>query len=174
MSWFPQENEYAPYYAGYVGKLDGQNVLSVLEEQLTVIPAKLATLTIEQWAYRYAEGKWSVKELIGHLTDAERVFNYRAWRFGRGDTETQLPGFDQDQYIAGANFDAYSAALLMEDWQATRMSTISLRKGLTDEMALFSGIASGNGMSVRALFAVTAGHTIHHISILNERYGLSL
>ena len=174
MNWFPQENEYAEYYAGYVSKVSGQNVLSVLEEQLERIPSKLANLTEEQWTYRYAEGKWSVKELVGHLTDAERVFAYRAWRFGRGDTKTELPGFDQDEYIEGANYDSYSAELLVQDWQSTRMSTLSLRRGLTEQMAQNMGIASGKNMSVRALFAVTAGHTIHHINILNERYGLSI
>lgn len=173
MSWFPNENEYASFYAGYINQVEGQNVMSVLEEQLDSLPQKLAALSHEQWMHRYAEGKWSVKELVGHLADAERVFAYRAWRFGRGDT-TVLPGFDQDIYITGANYNSYSVELLIEDWQSVRMSTLSLRKGLSDEMALLSGVASGHSMSVRALFTVTAGHTIHHIKVLNERYDLSL
>ncbi|MEM6344053.1 MAG: DinB family protein [Bacteroidota bacterium] len=174
MNWLPLENEYADFYAGYVANIKGKNVLRVLEEQLAAIPPKLADLSKSQWAYRYAEGKWSVKELIGHLTDAERVFAYRAWRFGRGDTETELPGFDENAYVKGAHFDTYSVELLIQDWQSTRMGTLSLRRGLTDEMGLNSGIASGKRMSVRALFAVTAGHTIHHINVLNERYGLAI
>ncbi|MFK7920490.1 MAG: DinB family protein [Bacteroidia bacterium] len=173
MSWYPNENEYAPFYAGYVNHLEGKNIMTVLEEQLSTLPQKLAALSQKQWMHRYAEGKWSVKELVGHLTDAERVFSYRAWRFGRGDT-TALPGFDQDIYIAGANYDSYSVELLVQDWRSVRMATLCLRLGLSDEMALLSGVASDNSMSVRALFAVTAGHTIHHINVLNERYGLSL
>lgn len=173
MSWSPTPEEYAPFYAGYVGYVEGQNSLHVLRQQLEGFPARLAKLSEEQWAYRYAEGKWSIKELIGHMTDAERVFAYRALRFSRGDS-TPLPGFDENQYVDTAQFDRLSPDLIIRDWQYTRMSTVSLRYGLSDEIASFTGQASGHPMSVRALFAVTAGHTIHHIKVMRERYNLDL
>ncbi|MEL7338934.1 MAG: DinB family protein [Bacteroidota bacterium] len=173
MSWSPSPEEYAPYYANYVRFVEGQNSLHVLRQQLEGFTAKLAKLTEAQWNYRYEADKWSVKEIVGHLTDTERVFAYRALRFSRGDT-TALPGFDQDQFIANAQFDRLSPDLIMRDWQYTRMSTVSLRYGLADEVASLAGEASGHKMSVRALFAVTAGHTIHHIKVMRERYELDL
>ncbi|MEL6843551.1 MAG: DinB family protein, partial [Bacteroidota bacterium] len=110
-NWFPKPEEYAPYYAGYIGYVEGQNSLHILRQQLEGFTAKLAKLTEEQWSYRYEEGKWSVKEVLGHLTDTERVFAYRALRFSRGDT-SPLPGFDQNQYAANAQYDRLSPDLI--------------------------------------------------------------
>lgn len=173
MSWSPNPEEYAPYYAGYIGYIEGQNSLHVLRQQLEGFTSKLAKLTEEQWSYRYEEGKWSVKEVVGHLTDTERIFAYRALRISRGDA-TALPGFEQNQYVANAQFDRLSPDLITRDWQYTRMSTVSLRYGLSDEVAGITGEASGNPVSVRALFAMIAGHTIHHIKVMRERYNLDL
>lgn len=171
MNWIPQDNEYAPFYASYVAHMEGKNVLQVLNEQVDRLMGRFSRLTDEQWAYRYAPGKWSIKELLGHLSDAERVFAYRAMRIGRGDP-TPLPGFDENQYVANAGHNDLAPELLIEEWRFVRMSTILLRKTFQEQHAAQMGTGSGTAISLRALFAITAGHTEHHIQVMQERYGL--
>lgn len=123
----------------------------------------------EKSLHRYAPGKWSVKEVLGHVIDAERIFTYRALRFARND-HTPLAGFDQDPYIAAANFDARPWSDFVEEFEHVRRSTVLFFRGLTPEQALRCGVASEASVSVRALGYIIAGHELHHVKILRDRY----
>ncbi|MEZ4687685.1 MAG: DinB family protein [Bacteroidia bacterium] len=167
---YPSPNEYAPYYHTYVGKIDPQtDLISLLKSQFEASALLLSGLTEAQELFRYAPGKWSIRELLGHMTDGERVFAYRAMRIARGDS-TPLPGFEQDDYVAVANFDRRSAASLLAEWRGLREATIALAEGLNEEAEARMGVASDNPVSVRALLYIIAGHEKHHMEILRERY----
>jgi hypothetical protein len=126
-------------------------------------------LSEEQGNSRYEPGKWSIKELVGHINDAERIFGYRALRIARGD-QTPLPGFEQDDFIAGANFDACTLADLTTEFELIRRSNLAMFKQLGDEAWVRRGTASDNTISVRALAYIIAGHEVHHLNILRSRY----
>jgi uncharacterized damage-inducible protein DinB len=164
----PAPNEYAPYYEGYVSLVEG-DVLETLERQGAETAALLGRLTEEQGDSRYAPGKWSVKELVGHVIDAERVFAYRALRIARGD-RTPLPGFDQDPYVANSNAAGRTLPSLADEFSHVRASTLALLRSLDDAAWSRSGVASDNEVTVRALAHIIAGHETHHIKILRERY----
>lgn len=166
----PAADEHAPYYATYI-KLSGPDALFGLEEQIVGSQRLLAAASEEQAMHRYAPGKWSVKEVVGHLCDAERIFAYRALRFARTDA-TELPGFDENLYVPAGNFDSRSLPDLAAEFAAIRVATVALFRGF-DEAALGRrGIANGQSMSVRALGHTLVGHEAHHMAILHERYGL--
>jgi len=166
----PDSTEYAPFYAGYVASVpESTNVLTLLEQQLKDLDAVLAGVDEEKGLFRYEEGKWSIKELICHMSDAERVFGYRVLRFSRND-QTPLPGFEENAYIAAANADSRSLTNLVEEFKLLRNSNLMLFANLTREQEELQGIASGNAMSVRALIYITAGHVAHHFKIMRERY----
>jgi len=168
----PGADEYAPYYAKYVSQLTGDDVLALLEAQ-AVTTARLLGATPESLAgHRYAPEKWSVREVVGHLCDAERVFAYRALRFGRGD-ETPLQGFEENDYVPAGRFERRSLADVAAEFAAVRLATLALFRSFDAPALLLRGTANDQPVSVRALAAILAGHEFHHVKLLRERYGLT-
>jgi uncharacterized damage-inducible protein DinB len=165
----PAETEYAPYYGKYVSLVAGDDVLASLGDGLPVTLALLRSVPEERANLRYAPGKWSIKELLGHMIDTERIFAYRALRFARGDT-TPLSGFEQEDYIRNASFDACSLAALVAEFESVRRATLFLFKHLDGEAWMRNGVASESGVSVRALAYIIAGHELHHTGVLRDRY----
>jgi hypothetical protein len=167
----PKQDEYAPYYARYVERVAGRDVRAILEGQVEEIRALAGPLSEEEGAARYEPGKWSVKEVIGHIADTERVMSYRLLRIARGDP-TPLPGFDQDPYVAAAHSDARTLDSLVAELEAVRASTLALVESLGAEEWGRRGVASGYEVSASALAHIIAGHLAHHVVVLRERYGL--
>jgi hypothetical protein len=165
----PEETEYASYYGKYVSLVAGDDILSALNRQLSETLALLRSVSEAQAGSRYAAGKWSIKELVGHIIDAERIFAYRALRFARND-KTPVPGFEQDDYIRNASFDACSFGDLAAEFESVRRSTIFLFGHLDGEAWMRRGVASESEVSVRALAYIIAGHELHHVGILRDRY----
>jgi len=162
-------NEYAEYYSQYIKHSGNANLLDVLKESAQALNSLFETISDEKMNYKYAEDKWTIKDMLLHIIDAERVFAYRALRFARAD-KTNLPGFEHDDYVFVANANGRSKASLLNEYNAQRESTIQLFSNFKDEMLMQIGVASGNPMSVRALGFVTAGHETHHCNIIKERY----
>ena len=167
----PLESEYAPYYQGYIGRVTEQEILPVLRSQLDALDVLLGRVTPERETYRYAEGKWSVREIVGHLIDAERVFGHRAFCIARGD-RNNMPGFDQNEYIATAPYDRIDLEDLLSEFRLVRLSNIAMLRTLDDESWMRIGTANDNQVSVRALAFIMAGHVRHHMEVLRERYEL--
>jgi len=165
----PVAPEYAPYYGRYIDKVPDGDLLRTLEDQGRETQAVLAGLSEAKALHRYAPGKWSVKEVIGHVTDTERVFSYRALRFARGDA-TALPGFDENAWVPAGSFDARSLADLAAELDAVRRATLALFRGLDAAALARRGTASDNAVSVRAIAWIIAGHERHHVALLHERY----
>ena len=165
----PEPSEYLAYYETYISRVPNGNLLTVLEDQRRETQQLLAGLSEAKALHRYAPGKWSIKEVIGHLMDSERVFCYRALGFGRAD-ESPLPGFDEKAWVPAGRFDARSLKDLAAEFDAVRRATIALFSGLDAEALARSGIANNNSISVRALAWIIAGHERHHVGILRERY----
>ena len=167
----PGADEHIEYYAKYIARVPGEDLGEALRSQSAATLRLLEGVTDAQALHRYAAGKWSVKEVLGHLTDAERVFAYRALRFGRGDT-TPLAGFDENQYVPAAQSDLRTMHSLRTELSAVRTSTLSLLDSFDAEALVCRGEANGNSISVRALLWIIAGHELHHVALLRERYGL--
>jgi hypothetical protein len=165
----PEATEYAPYYERYVSSVADADVIETLSRQIKETRELLGGVSEEQAGRGYEPGKWSIKELVGHLIDGERVFAYRALRFARGDS-TNLPGFEQDDYVRNGNFNARTLADLLEEFEQVRASTISLFRHLDAEAWTRRGTANDSQASVRALAFIIAGHEAHHVRILRERY----
>jgi len=165
----PQPSEYAPYYEGYISKVPDGDVVGTLSKQLEETVALIRGIPEARGDFRYADGKWSIKELVGHVIDCERVFAYRALRFGRGDA-TPLSGFEQDDFVRGADFNKRSLSDLAEEFEYVRRATISLFASLEDSAWDRRGAANSNEVSVRGLAFITAGHERHHIDILKTKY----
>jgi len=165
----PESTEYPPYFGRYISLVPGSNLTSTLDTQLTESLATLRPISEEKSLHRYAPEKWSIKEVLGHLIDAERIFTYRALRFARND-QTPLPGFDQDPYVAAAHFDQHAWNDLLAEFEHVRRSTILFFRALTSDDMLRSGTSNQAVISVRALGYAIAGHEIHHMRILRERY----
>jgi uncharacterized damage-inducible protein DinB len=170
LSTRPEPDEYAPYYGRYIERVRSGDIALTLEETARETAALLRSDMARSRAdHRYADGKWSVKEVVGHLTDAERIFAYRMLRFGRGDA-TELPGFDENAYAPEGRFDARTLDDLLDEFLAVRNATLALVRGLPEAAWTRRGIASENPMSVRALAHVIAGHELHHRAVLEQRY----
>ena len=168
----PGADEYGPFYAGYIARLPPDaDILDVLARQQASTAARFAAVPADRAGYRYAPGKWSVRELVVHLSDAERIMAYRALRVARGDT-TPLPGFDENAYAPLSNAEAHSIAALAEAWSDVRRATLSLFRLLPDEAWSRRGTANGAPVTARALAWIIAGHERHHLQVLGERYGL--
>lgn len=165
----PDSHEAAEYYWGYISQAVGDHPVAVLEAQLAEVEKLAAEFSEERSLYRYAEGKWSVRETLSHVTDTERLFTFRALWFGRGFTEA-LPAFDQNTAVTGAQADRLSWARHVEEFREVRAATIPLFRNMPQEAWGRIGVASGMPVSVRALAFITAGHTAHHFRILRERY----
>lgn len=168
----PATDEYAPFYAGYIAGVKEKDVLSLLEGQTAELRAACGRLTDGQANARYAAGKWSIKEVLGHLADAERVFAYRALRIARGDA-TPMEGFDENAYVAGADFDRRTAGELLAEFEAVRAATLQLLRGLKPGVWEQRGVANGRPVSLRAIVYIIAGHVRHHLRVLEERYGVA-
>lgn len=165
----PEANEYAPYFEKYVSLVPADDVLATLSRQLEDTLATLRSIPEEKADSRYAEGKWSIKELVGHMADCERIFGYRALCFARND-QTPLPGFEQDDYVKGGNFDEHRLNDLIEELELARKANLSLFRHLNPEAWTRTGDANGSQASVRAIAYIMAGHETHHMRILRERY----
>lgn len=165
----PDSTEYAPYFEKYISLVPEGEIVVTLGKQIESTLSLIRGLSAAQGDLRYAPGKWSVKEVIGHLIDAERIFAYRALRFARNDA-TPLPGFDENSFVDNAGFGARSLADLAEEFEHTRKSNVYLFKSLDDDSSVRLGSASDNKISVRAIAYVVAGHELHHLGILRSRY----
>jgi hypothetical protein len=165
----PVSAEYAAYYTTYTRLVPDGDIISQLELQIEDTLSVLRVVTDEKANQRYAPGKWTLKEAVGHMIDTERMFAYRAMRIARGD-KTPMPGFEQDDYVAGANFNDRTLSDLLDEFEAVRRVTILMFSSLTPEAWIRSGIASGDPCTVRSLAYITAGHELHHLNIIKERY----
>lgn len=162
--------EYAPFYANYIAQIsDEYTLMEELEISVYRLVKFVQDIPMDKYDYRYAEGKWTIKDILQHLIDAERIFAYRALRFARND-KAELPGFEENDYADAANGDKRSIMDLLTELAVVRQATLSLFKTFQDEQLLRSGIASKNNMSVRALGFVIIGHQNHHQRIFQERY----
>lgn len=166
----PKEGEYAPYAIMYIGLLpnDGR-VLQHMSENLESLNKVILSLPEEKLLHRYAEGKWTIKEILLHISDDERIYAYRALRFARGD-RTKLPGFEQDDFARASNANERTAADLLGELASVRASTLALFQGLPEESFMRSGVASGHAFTVRAAAYHIAGHELHHLNIIKTRY----
>jgi uncharacterized damage-inducible protein DinB len=165
----PEPSEYQPYYSRYISLVAGTNLTVALEAQLDRSLPVLRRISEAKSMHRYQSGKWSIKEVLGHLIDSERIFSYRALRFARND-QTPLAGFDQDPYVAAAHFDSRPWNDLTAEFEYVRRSTVLFFRSLTPEQTLRSGTANQAAITVRALGYVIAGHELHHMGIVTERY----
>jgi len=167
----PGSDEYAPYYDTYVSKVPNQDLLQLLKMQIEETCALLSKVSESEADAAYAPGKWTIKEVAGHIVDTERIMAYRLLRVSRGDS-TPLPGFEQDDYVKGGNFRSRTLASLIEEFRLARASTLALLRNLDGSTLTRRGIADGKPVSARALAYIIAGHERHHVGILNERYHL--
>lgn len=165
----PEPGEYAPFYETYVSKIKGNDILGILEAQRLQMAQLYAAHSERDGNFRYAPDKWTVKEVLGHVTDTERIFTYRALRIARGD-QTPLPGFEQNDYVPAGNFAARTMADLAEEFALVRGASIALFKSLPKDAWPRRGVASKNEVTVRALAFIVAGHELHHRLVLEERY----
>lgn len=167
----PAKNSYASFYANYVSLVPENAVLPVLEQQNQSLQAVATSVIAERETFRYAPGKWTIREVVGHMGDAERVFGYRAFAIGRGSREP-LPGFDENTFVASAGFNQRSLTTLVEEFIKVRDANLeflrSLEAGAWDQV----GIANGSPVSVLALAYILAGHVRHHLRVLRDRYGV--
>lgn len=165
----PTADEYFAYYGKYIALVPDGDLLAMLQKQNSETAALLASVTPAKADFAYAPGKWTIKEVIGHLCDAERVFAYRAMRFGRADA-TALASFDENTYVPAGKFGDRTLPDLVEEFRAIRAATLHLARHFDAAALKRQGIASGNPVSVRALLYIIAGHERHHVALLRERY----
>jgi uncharacterized damage-inducible protein DinB len=165
----PDANEYAPYYGKYISLVPEGDVVVTLSRQLDETLALLRGLSVAQADARYAPDKWSIKEVVGHIIDTERIFGHRVFRFARND-QTPLPGFEQDDYVRAADFSNRQLDDLAAEFEHVRRANLYLLRSLDDAAWLRRGVASSNEVSVRALAYIIAGHERHHMHIVRTRY----
>ena len=166
----PTPDEYAEFYAGYIRFAQARvDVLAALSKQIEEIKTSLGSLSDEQALFRDAPKEWSIKEVMGHLNDVERVFSYRLLRVSRNDP-TPLPGFEQDDYVREAGFDRCAMHDLIQEFEYLRRANILAIENMREESSLRRGTASGFTVSARALIYMLVGHVDHHIASLNEKY----
>lgn len=165
----PETGEYAAYYEKYISLVPGNDVAGALETQRVQTMQLLAGRSERDGNFRYAADKWTVKEVLGHLADSERIFTYRALRIARGD-QTPMEGFEQDDYVRGGRFGERPLASLVEEFADVRSASLALFRSLGKEAWSRRGMANKNEVTVRALAFITAGHELHHRQILEERY----
>jgi hypothetical protein len=169
----PVNNEYNPYYERYIKLVPEEDILITLDQQLSETQILLRSISEQHGSFRYEAEKWSVKEVLGHLIDTERIMSYRALRIARND-RTPIPGFEQDDYVKNGAFDTRSVSSLAREFEQVRRSTISLFRNLEPEAWERRGTANNAEISVRALAYIIAGHELHHKALLKDRYGLGI
>lgn len=167
----PEPTEYSDYHGTYIRYVTAPNVIQMLIKQGQKVFPLIQRLSPSQAGYRYAEGKWSVKEVIGHMIDNERVMAYRALCIARGERQS-LPGYDQDDYVEHAGFDDRSLESLSAEYDAQRNANVSLFNSFTDEQTRRTGTANDVTLSVRAVVHIIAGHERHHLNLLREKYDI--
>jgi hypothetical protein len=167
---YPETSEYAAFFAGYVNKAQAvTDPIEALEVQLHELLDLLKPLTEAQQSHRYADGKWSIKEVVNHMTDGERIFSYRAMRVARND-RTPMPSFDENAYIAASEADRLEWSALLNEFELVRRSTIQMLRNFPEAAWMRIGVASSAPISVRAMVLVMYGHVAHHLTIVRERY----
>lgn len=162
-------NEYASYYEAYIQVLEDVHLIEELEICIHDFIKFVQNIPMDKFDYRYAEGKWTIKDIIQHLIDAERIFSYRALRISRND-KTPLPGFEEDDYVINTDANSRGIQGLLEELAAVRQSTLFLFKSFSPEQLERIGTASGKEVSVRAIGFILIGHQKHHQNIFQERY----
>ena len=165
----PQPGDYAPYYDRYISLIDEDDIVQVLENQIQSSIELLSSIGEKKANFAYAEGKWTIKQVLGHIIDTERIMTFRALSFARGEKQP-IPGFEQDGYVNEANFNKRTLKDLINEFKAVRESNIILFKSFTEEMFNRRGIASGNEITVLALLFIIGGHEKHHLNVLMENY----
>ena len=169
----PTPDELAPFYRRYVALVPDGELSAHLQRQAAITTARLSVVPAALAAHRYAPDKWTVTGVLGHLVDTERIMVYRALRFARGDA-TPLPGFDENQYAANSPHDRRPLDKVLEEFHRVRLATISFLDSVDDEAARRGGVANQNPFTVRGLAWVIAGHELHHLGVLRERYGVAV
>jgi uncharacterized damage-inducible protein DinB len=165
----PGPDEYLPYYSTYVNLVGDGDIIGILESQIKQSASTLRAIPDSRGTYRYAEGKWSINEVLGHLIDTERIFSNRALRFARGDI-TPIPGFEQDDYVRAAEFDRYPLSELISEYEGVRRDSCALYRHMSEEATARHGRANNAEVTVRALAYITAGHELHHRRVIEEKY----
>jgi hypothetical protein len=165
----PNNEEYSSYYTGYIGLVPEGDYVSILNEQESALVRLFSSLNEEQALSRYEAGKWSLKEVLAHMTDTERIMSYRLLRIARGDS-TDLPGFDQDIFISNNNFDELALTDLIQDFKSVRQATLALLPTISDTAWTRFGTANTYAISARAIAYVIAGHAQHHLNIAEQKY----
>lgn len=165
----PSNEEYFAHFGHYVDLVPEEDIRKELEQSLKTTTELYATFTEERGSYRYAPDKWSLKQVLGHVTDNERIMCYRALRIARGD-RTPLAGYDENLLMSNASFDQLSLAAIVDDYVAVRRATFTLLNGISDEAWTRMGVVGGNESSARAWIYILAGHEIHHLNVIRERY----
>ncbi|MEZ5351467.1 MAG: DinB family protein [Bryobacteraceae bacterium] len=165
----PQPGECAPYYFTYIDQVPGGDVIATLERQLTELEAWCASISEERSLHRYEPGKWSIREVLNHINDTERVFVFRALWFARG-FPSALPAFEQNSAVEAASADSIAWASHVAEWRAVRQASIEFFRSLPEHAWTATGIASENPFTVNSLAYIVAGHSAHHLAILRERY----
>jgi len=169
----PRPDEYAPYYAQYINQVPGDDVIPILLDQIGLLRGLAGRLTEEQAAYRFAPDAWSIKQVLGHINDVERVFAFRALCISRKEPAA-LPSFEQEPYVAEGGFDARPLAELLDEFELLRRANVLAFKHMPAEISARRGIASGLEFSVRSLIYMLAGHAFAHAESLQTDYGLSV
>jgi len=164
-----QPTEYASYYSPYINALGNVNLMVELENSMQNFEEFLNQIPSEKHEFRYAEGKWTIKDIVQHLIDAERIFAYRSLRFARKDG-TPLPGFDENEYVDATDANKRTLTDLLEEYKVVRLSTLYLFKSFTEEELMNTGIALNNSFTVRAIGFIAIGHQKHHQRVIAERY----
>jgi hypothetical protein len=167
----PNESEYAPYFSRYIDRVTETDIFPVLDGQLELMRGVVARARGARERFAYAPGKWTIREVAGHVSDTERVFGYRAFVFGRLDVNA-LPGFDENTYVQNARFGDIPLADIVGEFAHVRQANIQLLRGLAPACWDASGVANGRTVSVRALAFLMAGHVRHHLKGLAENYGV--
>lgn len=165
----PEPGEYPAYYEKYISLIPGNDVANALEAQRLQTMQLFAGRSERDGNFRYAADKWTVKDVLGHIADSERIFAYRALRIARGD-QTPIEGFEQDDYVRGGGFNERALASIAEEFALVRSATLAMFRSFSKEAWLRRGTANKNEVSVRALAYITAGHELHHRQIIEERY----
>jgi len=165
----PMESEYAPDFQSYIDQVSESDILPVLRSQMDELDVLLERVEPHQETFRYGEGKWSIREIVGHLIDGERVFGYRAFCVARGEQQN-LPGFEQDDYMATSHYDKIELEDLLSELRLIRLGNIAMFRTLDEESWSRMGTANENQVTVRAIAFIMAGHVRHHMSVLRERY----
>ena len=165
----PEISEYAPYYSRYITLVKSDDIVGTLQKQVHTTQALLSSLSEAQANFRYAPDKWTIKQVLGHLIDSERIFAYRALRIARAD-QIPMEGFEQDDYVRSGNFETRTMSDLLEEYETVRAATLTLFRNLDPAAWSRRGVANNNEITVRAAAYIIAGHELHHVQIVKDRY----